>query len=407
MSTNSDNENGDVVQEQINENEDASTTSSGNDVETQTSSGEETDTTTTMFTAPGADQSNASTTPAAENNQSSDANVTTPPNTTTSTSTATTTTTSTTTSTTTPATTTTSAPTTSPEVHQDIVGDGYRVEHDLELQQDGSVRNTTTFETTDPTADPQITQDLTGTALTYYDDAHHAETQSVLNEIKDYASKIKCEDFQGKGTIDDYNVLFEAASKIATDAKQIELSVDTEGFNEFSQAADELANLFQSFITRLESVSLINDLNFLRAISNALERIWNLSEVFGRFKQTIIATSTVSLPKSAQEASQIIQDVMSEVNCSFRYINHFVDPTTDAPAGSELSDQEKGIIQNAVSAIDTWTMLSNQGMTIAMENNPSIKGIKEVNTSLKAKVADIRSAATKLRTKLQQYNVTL
>ena len=80
----------------------------------------------------------------------------------------------------------------------------------------------------------------------YYDNEQNNETKLVLEQIKLYAGKIQCDVFHGKGSIDDYSELFRAASKIANDSKQIKLDVDVDGFNEFADAADELANLFNS-----------------------------------------------------------------------------------------------------------------------------------------------------------------
>ena len=73
-----------------------------------------------------------------------------------------------------------------------------------------------------------------------------------------YAEKIKCTDFQGKGTINDYANLFEAASKIANETKQIQLDVDIEGFNEFASAADDLSALFAEMTIKLQNVNKIN-----------------------------------------------------------------------------------------------------------------------------------------------------
>lgn len=282
-------------------------------------------------------------------------------------------------------------------------GDGF-IKHDTQgIMDDGKVVTHTTFITTDPESDPQIQQDLTGTALTYHDNESDTETKLVLDRIKDYAGKIKCSDFQGKGTIDDYNRLFEAASKIANDSKHIELDIDMEGFNEFARAADDLSALFNSFIVRLQNVSIINDLSFLRSVSSALEKIWNLSEVFGKFKETIIATTSVSLPKSARDTKLILEDVMDELNCSMKFISYFADPSGDTPRGAELSEAEKGIIDNAVSAIDHWNVLCEEGLTIALNNNEDIQSIKEIGTDLRTKSQTLKTAAGVLRAKLETY----
>jgi hypothetical protein len=266
----------------------------------------------------------------------------------------------------------------------------------------------TTFISTDSSNNVvNITENLVNVITTTYDDEQTGPTSVLLNEIKLYAGKIQCSDFHGKGTIDDYNELFVAAAKIATDSKQIQLNVDIEGFENFGAAADELSALFSSFILKLQNVSIIDDTIFLTAVANALRKIWNLSEVFGRFKETILATTTVSLPKSAHDTSVILQGVMDEVNCAMNYINYFVSPTEHAPHDAALSNIDKNIITTAVSTINNWNVLCDQGVTIAMTNNSDIQNIKLTNTALSNKTASIVNATTLLRAKFAQFNLTL
>ena len=287
-------------------------------------------------------------------------------------------------------------------LNQTIVGNGYIVNN---RQGDGVTQ--TTFNTTDPTFDPQITENLKETVEAYYnDELNHTETSNIMADIRDYASKIQCDDFHGKGTIDDYSELFKAAAKIANESKQIKLDVDVQGFNEFSQAADELANLFQSFIIKLENVSIINDLDFLRAIREALQKIWNLSEVFGKFKQTILATTKVQIPKSAHDTSILLGNVMLEVNCAIKYINHFVAPDAqNVPLGANLSADEQNVIQQAVATIDNWNVLCDQGVSVAMSNNTDIQKIAQVNNNLKSRTSALRNATNQLKNKLAAFNI--
>ena len=265
----------------------------------------------------------------------------------------------------------------------------------------------TTFDTIDPAVDFQVKEDLTGIVEAYYDDTQETETAKILTDIKDYASKIQCSDFHGKGTIDDYSQLFNAAAKIANESKQMVLDVDIDGFNEFANAADDLSKLFSSFIVKLESVSIIDDLNFLRAVSIALKKIWNLSEVFGKFKETILATSSVQLPKSAHETKLALETVMSNVNCAMKYISHFVDSSVVAPMDADLSTEEKNVIDAAVRTIDNWNILCEQGVSIAMSNNPDIQYINNASTELKNTTQTLKNATDKLKNKLSSYNIVI
>jgi len=228
----------------------------------------------------------------------------------------------------------------------------------------------------------------------------------LLNQIKEYAQEIQCSDFQGKGTLDDYNQLFLAASKIANDSKQITLDVDTQGFEEFADAADELSALFESFITKLSNINIINDIDFLTVVSNALARIVNLSNTFGRFKQTIIATSQIQIPKSALETNALLNSVNSQLSCAMNYISYFVDPTGASDtvhSNAQLSPDEKQVISKAVAAIDNWAELSTHGLTISLNTNPQIIGISESNQRFIEKTTSLKNLTLKLKTRLDTY----
>jgi hypothetical protein len=262
----------------------------------------------------------------------------------------------------------------------------------------------TTFTTT-AQEDVDITQDLTHVVQANYNDLANpvSESSLVMAEIRGYATKIQCTSFQGKGTIDDYSELFVAASKIANETKQIQLAIDISGFNEFGTAADELSNLFQSFIVRLQSINIIDDMGFLRSVAAALKKIANLADVFGKFKETILATATVEMPKSAHDARLVVEGVMSQVNCAMSYIGHFVTPSIPAPPSADLSDVEKNIIDKAVSTIEHWGVLSEQGVSVAMTNNPDIIYMKAASADLALKAGNIRTNVNALRTKLETY----
>jgi hypothetical protein len=260
--------------------------------------------------------------------------------------------------------------------------------------------NTTTFISTEPDKyDPNITENLSQVIEIYEDNRNIG----LMNQIKDYASKINCSDFHGKGTIDDYSELFKAASKIANESKQIQLDIDVEGFDEFSQAADDLSNLFESFTLRLQNINIINDSVFLTSIVSALEKIWKLSETFGKFKQTILATTTITIPKTAHETAVILNGVMDEINCAMNYITHFVSPTDNCLVDSELSSEEKNIISKAVDTIDNWNVVCEYGVTIAMKNNVDFKAIKGYSDSLKTKAVIIKNNTATLRNKLNNF----
>jgi hypothetical protein len=286
-----------------------------------------------------------------------------------------------------------------------IDGSGYEIVNTIGT--DGSTNIIrTTFATTDPSLNPQIFENLTEKFTTYDDETDPtSETDILLNQIKLYASEIQCSDFHGKGTIDDYAALFEAAGRIATESKQMELNIDVEGFNEFAAAADQLSDLFNGFIIKLQNVNIITDTTFLRSIATALAKIVNLSNTFGRFKETIFATTTIQIPKSAHDTKVVIEGVMDEVNCAMQYINYFVSPDVSLN-DAKLSTVEKKLIGKAVTTIDNWNILCDQGVSIAMSDNIDIQYISNANKELKQTTVTLQNATATLRSKLAAFNIS-
>ena len=281
---------------------------------------------------------------------------------------------------------------------------GLEIKNQQGTSSDGTEITKTIFNTTNPNDNLQISENLVG--IVEVNDINDSMSNQILNDIKLYAGKIQCSDFHGKGTIDDYTEIFQAASRIANESKQMTLDIDIEGFNEFGQAADDLGKLFTSFIVKLENVNIINDISFLTSISIALKKIYNLSEIFGKFKETISATATIKIPKSISETKTVIEEVMGEINCAMKYIGHFVGTSTDPLVDANLSVDEQNIINQAVVTIDNWNTLSEHGVSIAMSNNSDIQYIKNANNDLKNSTISLQNATTALKNKLYQFNIT-
>ena len=88
------------------------------------------------------------------------------------------------------------------------------------------------------------------------------------------------------------------------------------------------------------------------------------------------------------------------------YIGYFVDPTSVSPsivANASLSMDEKNVITKAITAIDNWQTLSDQGLTISMNNDPNIIGIKEANTNFLNKTSNLKNLTLQLRVKMDRY----
>jgi hypothetical protein len=254
----------------------------------------------------------------------------------------------------------------------------------------------------DPSADVIITENL----VSIVDDDMELDPSrnAILNEIRLYASEIQCPDFHGKGTIDDYKELFIAASKITTDIKQIQLDVDVQGFQDFADAADDLSKLFTSFILKLENINIVDDSYFLSVVLDSMKRIANLSKTFEQFKKTILLTTKIHIPKSTQETRVVLEQALCQINCAMNYVSNFASPVQGGLPGSELDDEDKQTIQTAVNTINNWSTLSDQGVSIAMKDNPDIKSITQYSNQVKAKSLQLRDVTNLLKTKMASYN---
>jgi len=284
-----------------------------------------------------------------------------------------------------------------------VNGTGYTVTTKTGSDASGSQITNIVFES----AQPNIYENLTESVSTYNDETDPSgQSVILLNQIRSYAQEIQCTDFQGKGSIDDYTLLFQAAARIANETKQMELNVDIEGFNEFAQAADDLSSLFNGFIIKLQNVNIINDVLFLQAIASALAKIVNLSNVFGKFKEIVLATSTIQIPKSSHDASVIINNVMDEVNCAMQYIGYFVSPHSNPHlSNAALSQAEQNIISKSVETINSWNILCEQGVSIAMSNDIDIQNIQSASRELKTKTTTLKGLTSSLKNKLTSFNI--
>jgi hypothetical protein len=291
--------------------------------------------------------------------------------------------------------------------NQVIDSSGYEIVNKQGQDRTGSEVTYTTFNTTHPELyDPIIEEQLVEVVKIVNDEIDpNSQTSILVNQIKQYASQIQCENFHGKGTIDDYTQIFQAASKIANDSKQMQLDIDIEGFSEFGSAADELSDLFNSFIIKLQNVNIIDDIGFLTAISVALGKIVNLSNVFGKFKEVILATTTIQFPKSAHDTRVVLEGVMDEINCAMKYIGYFVDSSQNKPEGAELSTTEQSIINSAVSTIENWHIVCDQGASVAMANNVDVSFIKQASNELKQTTNKLQSVTVNLKNKFASYNL--
>ena len=88
-----------------------------------------------------------------------------------------------------------------------------------------------------------------------------------------------------------------------------------------------------------------------------------------------------------------------------KYINYFVSPTDVSLNGAALSVEEKNIINKSVETINTWNILCEHGVSIAMSENVDVKYIQQASNELKQTTNNLKNATNTLKSKLASYNI--
>jgi len=89
------------------------------------------------------------------------------------------------------------------------------------------------------------------------------------------------------------------------------------------------------------------------------------------------------------------------------YINYFIDSsnileTPDKQNKAQLSSDEQNIISKAVSTIDNWQSLCNNGVSIALNDNADITSINNINSQFISKTSQLKTMTANLKLKLTQ-----
>jgi len=226
-----------------------------------------------------------------------------------------------------------------------------------------------------------------------YNDETDPSLNHILQEIKTYADNIQNANFQGKGTINDYITLFTTSLNIA---KQNNLIIDISGFQDLGNAADELSSVFQQYIVKLQNPNTINNLAFLTSIASSLEKINNLATIFLNFKQTILQTSIIEIPKSLENTKIILQNLLPEINNAFLYINHFINPITDISLGT-LSVQDQAQI------IEKWENKCVNDVNIILSENIDISFIKQANLIIENTAKLLKNSTVVFKGKISTF----
>ena len=83
-----------------------------------------------------------------------------------------------------------------------------------------------------------------------------------------------------------------------------------------------------------------------------------------------------------------------------------MNPSANAPSDAQLSQEEQTIIDKAVATIESWNVLCEQGVSIAISNNSDISFINNASADLKSVTRNLKNSTQTLKSKLASYNIT-
>jgi hypothetical protein len=118
----------------------------------------------------------------------------------------------------------------------------------------------------------------------------------------------------------------------------------------------------------------------------------------------LLYTSTIKVPKYIKDTRIVMEDVMTDMSCAMKYINHFISPeNNDLCSNAELSEDEKRMIEESIQTISGWDQLYNKGMQIAISENADIKFIEEANKIIQTTSNSLKDATSIFKGKLTYY----
>lgn len=233
------------------------------------------------------------------------------------------------------------------------------------------------------------------TIINQYDDV---ETVSILNQINDYASKIDITDFQNKGRIEDYLSLIQNAQNIVNQNKTHNINIDLTEYNNLGSVADELSELFNQLTVNVRRDTTIVDKDFLNGLLITMQKLYNLSNVFGKFKEVMSTEVVINVPKSLISVENTLKKVSTTLASASSYITYFADSSSvtdqDIISNSQLTSPDLNNIQQSINILSTSQININN----LIDNQ--VSNINSNINSLSSNITNLSNSLTKLKLKI-------
>lgn len=250
----------------------------------------------------------------------------------------------------------------------------------------------------------KITQDLTAATS---DIDISEEAQAVLKDIESYSEDIKAENFAGKGSLEDYQELFQKVCKYSQDLKDtnIDLTIDMDKLSDFAESAKALTGFIGSLTLSLRRVVTVSDITFLKDFKEKIYNISLLYKTIGDFQTTIIATANLKVPGSVSKILALLQKITSQINNTMTYMDYFtgIISKEEVDKSAYLTDDSRAALNRAISALDTWKALADAQTSTSLSTDKTVQDLKvEI-----AKYEELSVRAKKQLEALKKFSATI
>jgi len=165
--------------------------------------------------------------------------------------------------------------------------------------------------------------------------------------------------------------------------------------------------MFVEVQTQFQQISTVDDTAVLTKMLANMQKISDMYKNIQKFHAAITGINYLQLPTSIQTSAEILQSVISSIECSMPYINYFADNTTElSPEQLEnatMTISQKSQIAAAVRSLELWMNMVQNDTTTAMSGNQYVQAFKEQIAKFSDLTKQLKEANTKLSERLAKW----
>ena len=144
-----------------------------------------------------------------------------------------------------------------------------------------------------------------------------SNTLQILEEIKFIVGRIKCENFHGIGTLDDYEELIRLSQMV----KGLEIDIDLTSLQSITEKADGIKQVFETLRTTLPTVLNLISVENLMIIRDAFCSILKMLDTIENFSLVIRNQYVIRNECMVKKISKTVDKVYKHLDCIFTHDN--------------------------------------------------------------------------------------